>query len=87
MGLRCNTLLGLYEAVTHNIGIAALPCFLGDPDARLTRISPPVDELASELWLLAHPDLRRTARVRALMEFLVEALEKEKNLIKGHLPK
>jgi len=86
LGLRCNTLLGLYEAVTQALGVSALPCFLGDSDARLKRILPLTDELDSELWLLTHPDLRRTARVRALMDFLSETLEKEKMLIEGQLP-
>ncbi len=85
LGLRCNTLLGLYEAVTHGLGVAALPCFLGDPDTQLNRILPLDDELDSELWLLTHPDLRRTARVRALMDFLTTVLEKEKDLIEGRL--
>ncbi len=85
LGLRCNTLLGLYEAVIQGMGVAALPCFLGDPDTRLNRILPLTDELDSELWLLTHPDLRRTARVRALMDFLAEVLEKEKSLIEGKL--
>ncbi|VAW60174.1 Transcriptional regulator, LysR family [hydrothermal vent metagenome] len=83
--LRCNTLPGLYEAAIHGLGVAALPCFLGDLETRLSRILPPVDELASELWLLTHPDLRRTARIRALMDFLAKVLEKEKNLIEGKL--
>lgn len=83
IGLRCNTLLGLYEAATQHLGIAALPCFLGDPDTRLTRIVPPVNELASELWLLTHTDLRRTARVRVLMDFMTDVLKQEKALIKG----
>jgi len=83
--LRCNTLLGLYEAVVQSLGVASLPCFLADPDAKLNRILPPPDDLTSELWLLTHPDLRRTARVRALMDFLVEALDKEKDLIEGRL--
>ena len=85
LGLRCNTLLGLYEAVIQCFGVAALPCFLGDQDTRLKRILPLIDELDSELWLLIHPDLRRTARVRALMDFLAEVLEKEKKLIEGQL--
>jgi len=81
--LRCNTLLGLYEAVVQGFGIAALPCFLADPDTRLSRILSPPDELTSELWLLTHPDLRRTARVKALMDFLTEVLQGEKTLIEG----
>ena len=82
---RCNTLLGLHEAAVQGLGVVALPCFLADPDTRLSRILPPPDELTCELWLLTHPDLRRTARVRALMDFLVEVLDKEKDLIEGRL--
>lgn len=85
LGLRCNSLLGLYEAATQGIGVAALPCFLGDSDTRLKRILPPVDALESELWLLSHPDLKRTARVRALMDFLLKVLENNKKLIEGQL--
>lgn len=83
--LRCNTLLGLHEAVVQGLGVASLPCFLADPNSKLNRILPPPDDLTSELWLLTHPDLRRTARVRVLMDFLVESLEKEKDLIEGRV--
>ena len=82
---RCNSLLGLHEAAVQGLGVVALPCFLADQDARLSRILAPPDELTSELWLLTHPDLRRTARVRALMDFLVDVLDKEKELIEGRL--
>jgi len=85
VGLRCNAILGLYEAVVQGLGIAALPCFLADPDSSLSRILAPADELTSELWLLTHPDLRRTARVQALMDFLAEVLQKEKDLIEGKM--
>ncbi len=81
--MRCNTLLGLYQASIVGMGIASLPCFLADTNPRLRRILPPPKELTSELWLLTHPDLRRTARVRAFMGFLTEELEKEKDLIEG----
>ncbi|VAW73742.1 Transcriptional regulator, LysR family [hydrothermal vent metagenome] len=85
VSLRCNSLLGLYEAAIQGFGVVALPCFLADPDTRLNRIVEPPSELTTELWLLTHPDLRRTARVKALMDFLVEVLEKEKDLIEGQL--
>jgi len=49
----------------------------------LQRLIEPPDALASELWLLSHPDLRRTARVRALMGFLSEAIDAERTLIEG----
>lgn len=34
-------------------------------------------------WILMHPDLRHTARVKALMRYKYESLVKEKNLIEG----
>jgi len=83
--LRCNTLLGIHEGVRQNIGIASLPCFLADSDEQLQRLIAPPDELATELWLLTHQDLRRTARVKALMEFLAEVLINEKDTIEGNI--
>jgi len=83
--MRCNTILGLYKAVREGMGIASLPCFLADTDSKLRRILNPPKELTSELWLLTHPDLRRTARVRAFMDFITEGLQKEKDLIGGRL--
>ena len=35
------------------------------------------------IWLLYHADLRRTARVRTLMDFLVPAILKYRLLIEG----
>lgn len=83
--LRCNTLLAIHEAVRQNIGVASLPCFLADADKKLQRVIAPPAELATELWLLTHQDLRQTARVKALMDFLSEALLQEKNLIEGKI--
>lgn len=54
---------------------ALLPAYLGDdPVFALRRLSPPVPELRSEVWLLTHPDLRYAAKVRAFMSFAGKAL-------------
>jgi DNA-binding transcriptional LysR family regulator len=37
-------------------------------------VSEPIDELAQPVWMLTHPDLRQTARVRAFMQFVGDAL-------------
>lgn len=75
VALRSNSLLSLYAAVNQDMGIAPLPFFLGDPARGLRRVLEPPPAFASELWLLTHPDLRRTARVRAFVEYLSAALE------------
>ena len=40
--------------------------------AGLVRIGPPLPEMANSLWVLTHPDLRQTARVRAFMDLFAE---------------
>jgi DNA-binding transcriptional LysR family regulator len=65
------------------LGLAALPCFLGDRVPELARVLPPEPTLAGELWLLTHPDLRRTARVRAFMETLARGIRRERALLEG----
>lgn len=56
---------------------ALLPSYFGDdPMLGLARVSPPVPELRSGVWLLTHPDLRYAVRVRAFMDFAGKALRK-----------
>jgi DNA-binding transcriptional LysR family regulator len=83
VGYRANTLLAMTEAVKSGLGIAALPCFLGDNSGGLRRIYGPVDELAGSLWLLTHPDLRRVARVRVFFDFMAEQIKQQKALLEG----
>lgn len=81
--LRASSLGGLQAAAREGIGVAALPCFMGDPDPRLARVLPPVPEMASSLWLLTHPDLRRTARVRVVLDALAAHVTRLRRLLDG----
>lgn len=71
---RLDSMLGMQVAVRHGAGIAVLPCYLGDGDEALIRLSEPIDALMTQLWLLTHPDLRHVARVRAFMEAITKGL-------------
>lgn len=71
---RCGSIATLQRAVRAGIGLAPLPCFLADGDPGLRRLGGTVDEFATGLWLLTHPDLRRVARIRAFMDFMAPAL-------------
>ena len=70
-------------ACRAGLGLALLPRFLGDGDAELVRVLSLGPELASGLWLLTHRDLRRTARIRALLDFLYEELRPLRPLFEG----
>jgi DNA-binding transcriptional LysR family regulator len=78
---KVNSLIGLAEAAAAGIGLALLPCFIGDDTHGLTRLCPPITEIEGELWLLTHPDLRNTARVRAFLDFCVIEITKRRKLL------
>lgn len=52
-------------------GIVGLPCYLGKCDKDLTPILENDFHLEMPVWLLTRPDLRNTARVRAVLDFIV----------------
>ena len=87
LAARFDTVLGLAHAVAGGIGVGHLPCFVGDAWPGLVRLAPPDPAHASDLWLLTHPDLRRTPRVRAVLDHLAEAIGAKRALIEGHAPR
>lgn len=56
-------------ACAAGLGIALLPCLFGDADPRLVRVSDRPPSESRTIWLLTHADLRRTARIRAVMDW------------------
>lgn len=81
---RTNSLVNQLGAARAGIGLALLPCYLGDGDPDLARALPePVAELAGELWIVTHADLKATARVRAFFDLVGEGLARERDLFEG----
>ncbi|RUR37926.1 LysR family transcriptional regulator [Vreelandella populi] len=76
-GYRLDSMLGMQLAVRQGAGIAVLPCYLGDADDQLIRLSKPIEELTTELWFLTHPDLRYAARVRAFMNAITQGVREQ----------
>lgn len=64
---RMDSVLSMFAAVRSGMGVAVLPCYLADACPELTRPGDTVDDLAVDLWLLTHPDLRHAARVRTFL--------------------
>jgi molybdate transport repressor ModE-like protein len=81
---RTNSLVNQLGAARAGIGLALLPCYLGDGEPDLARALPaPVAELAGELWIVTHADLKGTARVRAFFDLVGEGLGRERDLFEG----
>jgi DNA-binding transcriptional LysR family regulator len=86
VAFRVDSVFGLAEAVEAGLGIGHLPCFIADTRPGLRRLAPPEPDFAADLWLLTHPDLRQSARVRVLLDFLAAELSRSRPLIEGGLP-
>jgi DNA-binding transcriptional LysR family regulator len=82
---RVNTVLGLAEAIQAGLGLGFLPCVIGAATPGLVQLSEVVPEVGGDLWLLTHPDLRQTARVRAFMDYAGAELTKKRRLIEGEV--
>ena len=80
---RVNTLLSMAQAIAAGIGMGILPCFIGDTFPGLARTGALITNSGASLWLLTHPDLRHSARVRAFMDHAGAELMKKKRVILG----
>ncbi|MCB1501284.1 MAG: LysR family transcriptional regulator [Bauldia sp.] len=81
--LQCRSSRAVQNAAAEGLGATLLPCYVGDADDRLVRISDTFAPLDMEFWVLTHPDLRRTARVRAFMTHVYEELAYKIDLYAG----
>ncbi len=82
---RVDTLMGMLAVVRNGIGLAVLPCYLGDGDEHVVRVGEPIPELSTDLWLLTHPGLRRVARFRAFVDFVVQSVKDRRDHLLGVL--
>jgi DNA-binding transcriptional LysR family regulator len=74
------------EAIRAGAGLGVLPCFVGDADATLVRLTAPVAELSADYWLLVHPDLKAVPRVRLGIEWIRSAFKEAKPILQGLRP-
>ncbi|RAK52518.1 LysR family transcriptional regulator [Phenylobacterium deserti] len=72
---RTNSVINQMIAARAGVGLALLPCYLGDGEPLLARVLPePLRDIDRELWMVTHADLRRTARVRAFMDVIGQGI-------------
>ena len=81
--LRADSLFGLRQAAQAGLGLAALPCYLGDTAPSLVCMHRPIPAMETALWILTHEDLRHTARIRAFTDFAANAFSRRRSLLEG----
>ncbi len=70
-------------ALKEGLGVAYLPCFIGDKNPELDRFCEPDPSHNLGLWILFHPDLKRTARILAFRNHMSQSVHEMKHLFEG----
>jgi molybdate transport repressor ModE-like protein len=68
--MRCSYGLGILDGVSHGAGLGVLATFLAGDLPDLVAAVAHIPELDQEIWLSMHGGLRRSARVRAVVDFV-----------------
>ncbi|CFB61862.1 LysR family transcriptional regulator [Pandoraea apista] len=77
---RSNDLAALLHAARAGLGIAALPTFLAAQDPGLCLLTDHTCSTVRQLWLVMHPDVKRSPRVRLIADLLVELVSRTPEL-------
>jgi DNA-binding transcriptional LysR family regulator len=83
--LRSGSIPAAWNAALGGLGIAIVPCFLAEREDTIVRLTP---ELLGtrDIFLVVHPDLTRVARVRVVMDFLVDRFTRDASVLAGTMP-
>lgn len=76
---KSNSLKAQLNAVTKGIGISLLHCFIARKKENLKILLKDEIKIKREYWVVVHEDLIKLKRVRAVVDFLTDRVEKSKN--------
>jgi DNA-binding transcriptional LysR family regulator len=80
--VRVNDAAVMADAVAAGVGLAALPCILGDERDGLVRLDA-LGLAADDIYAVAPGELRRSARVRAVIDLLSEVWAANRDRLSG----
>jgi DNA-binding transcriptional LysR family regulator len=72
--VRVNSVQGVIDAVAAGLGVGIAPLFSAGPRRELVRLSEPLAECETQLWLLTHPESRHLRRIAVVAAYLAGAL-------------
>lgn len=68
-------------------GAVILPCCLGDTSSGLARLSEPLGEMDTELWIMIAADLDQSPRINLFIEHVQKAVLEQSALLEGRRPR
>jgi DNA-binding transcriptional LysR family regulator len=84
--VRLNSILGAGVAAASGVGLGALPCFIAALHPSLERALPEAIG-STEIWMVVHPDLHRTGRVRAVLDHITRFMQRNAAFLRGEGPR
>ncbi|MEX3007996.1 LysR family transcriptional regulator [Hoeflea sp. TYP-13] len=82
---RIPDMLDQAQAAIQGLGMVSLPCFFGDGLDGLVRVPNTGPVSQRPVWVLTHPDLRTSVRIKAFVRFLVAAITGQEKQITGEI--
>jgi DNA-binding transcriptional LysR family regulator len=83
IAMRVDDVGAMALAVANHMGLARMPCYVGDTQPDIRRLALELKPSTWGIWILSHVDLRSTARVRVAREFLIDVIENQRDLVLG----
>jgi DNA-binding transcriptional LysR family regulator len=80
---RFDMALAMHAAIKAGMGVGFMPCAYADGDPTLRRLRPVEPGFGIDIWVLTHPDLRGSARVRAFLDHASSHFETKRELFAG----
>ena len=72
---RVSTYRTLSSLISHGAGIGCLSPWFAENDPNLKRISPVIESIVMDVWVLIHPDLRGVRRIKEIKDLLTELFD------------
>ncbi len=81
---RVDSQAAMHDMVRAGLGVSILPCYVAELDPELIRLNPtPLTDSRFDLWMLYHPDVRRTRRLRLFADFISSQIRADDDLFRG----
>lgn len=81
---RVDSMAAMHSMVREGLGVSILPCYTADRDPNLVRlVARPFRDPKFDIWVVYHPDARRTRRLRLFADFVVKQIKSDIDLFEG----
>lgn len=81
--LRSNSFVGLRDVAETGLGMALLPCCVGDPSPHLVRAELFPETLSTSVWVATHKDMIGSVKVQSILSWIIGAIRKDADVFEG----